>query len=296
MHFDLTDLRLFLHTVEAGTITSGAERSHLALASASERIRGMEAQAATPLLLRGPRGVQPTAAGHTLLYHARRVLAQMELLRGELGDYRAGLAGHVRLLCNTSALSEHLPQALAGFLAQHPRVSVDLEERGSQDIADALRAGLGELGVASDAADGAGLTTLPFRPDPLVLAVPKGHALAAERRVHLADITGLAFVGLDADSALQAHIAAQARRLGQRLNWRVRVRQLEAVCRLVGLGAGVAIVPRAAAQRHARALGLKAVRLADPWAERRLVLCFRALDELSAPAQQLVRHLGQSAV
>ena len=63
MHFDLTDLRLFLHVAEAGSITAGAARSGLALASASARVQGMEAQAGVALLERGRRGVEPTPAG-----------------------------------------------------------------------------------------------------------------------------------------------------------------------------------------------------------------------------------------
>jgi DNA-binding transcriptional LysR family regulator len=58
---------------------------------------------------------------------------------GELGDYGTGLKGHVRLLCNTSALSEHLPELLSVFLASHPGISIDLEERPSYEIADAVR-------------------------------------------------------------------------------------------------------------------------------------------------------------
>ena len=293
MHFDLTDLRLFVNVHEAGTITGGAGRSHLALASASERIRGMEDALGTPLLVRGQRGVHPTAAGHTLLHHARLVLRQMEHLRGDLGDYGAGVAGHVRLLCNTSALSEHLPRALAGFLARHPRTSVELEERASPDIADAVRAGLCDLGVVSDAADLQGLVALPWRPDPLVLAVPKGHALAGARAVRLADAAGLDFIGLAEDSALQALVAQQARRLGWRPRYRVRVRHLEAVCQLVGLGCGVAVVPRAAAARHARTLRVRPLRLADDWAARTLVLCMRDREALPGPARQLVRHLQE---
>ena len=42
MHFDLTDLHLFLHTVECGSITAGAQRSNLSLPAASARIRAME--------------------------------------------------------------------------------------------------------------------------------------------------------------------------------------------------------------------------------------------------------------
>ncbi len=74
MHFDLTDPRLFLHVAEAGSITAGAARSGLALASASARVRGMEEQARVALLERGRRGVQPTPAGQTLLHHARLVM------------------------------------------------------------------------------------------------------------------------------------------------------------------------------------------------------------------------------
>ncbi|WP_348626375.1 LysR family transcriptional regulator [Mesorhizobium sp. DCY119] len=42
MHFDLTDLRLFLAVIQAGSITHGAAEAHLSLPAASERLRGME--------------------------------------------------------------------------------------------------------------------------------------------------------------------------------------------------------------------------------------------------------------
>ncbi|MFC3217030.1 LysR family transcriptional regulator [Comamonas sp. JC664] len=67
MRFDLQDLRLFVHTLESGTITQGAERCHITLASASERIRGMEAVLGAPLLHRSKRGVTATEAGAVLL-------------------------------------------------------------------------------------------------------------------------------------------------------------------------------------------------------------------------------------
>src|SRR5579864_6673507 len=115
MRFDLTDLRLFVNIVEKGTITGGAAQTHMTLASASQRVIGMEESLGTPLLLRTKQGVKPTEAGRTLAHHARLVLLQMERMRGELSEYGAGLNGHVRLLCNTSAMTEHLPEALSGF-------------------------------------------------------------------------------------------------------------------------------------------------------------------------------------
>jgi len=74
MRFDLTDLTLFVHVVEAGSITHGAEHMHLAIAAASTRIRNMEAALGAPLLHRERQGVHPTEAGRTLL-HSDEIVA-----------------------------------------------------------------------------------------------------------------------------------------------------------------------------------------------------------------------------
>ncbi len=291
MRFDLTDLRLFLNVHEAGTITGGAEGTHMTLASASERIRGMEDALGVPLLLRDRRGVQMTPAGRTLLHHARLVLQQMDRLQGELGEYGNGLKGQVRLLCNTSALSEHLPEVLSGFLANHPGISVDLEERPSDDIVDAVRNDVCDIGMVSDSIGLEGLETFLFRADALVLVVPRDHALAQHAAISLSDVVDFAFVGLIEGSALQEHITHHARRLGKRLNYRIRLRSFQSVCQVVGQGIGVGIVPQAVAARYARSAKVRRIALMDAWAARNLVLCVRQLDKLPAHAQQLVQHV-----
>ncbi|NML48692.1 LysR family transcriptional regulator [Ramlibacter sp. G-1-2-2] len=288
MRFDLTDLRLFANIVEAGSITGGAARTHMTLASASQRVLAMEDALGAPLLDRSPQGVRPTDAGHTLVHHARLVLEQMERLRGELGEYGAGLSGHVRLLCNTTAMAEHLPGPLARFLAAYPRVTLDVEERSSEDIVAALRAGRCDLGVVTDVADVAGLESFPFRPDPLVLAVPAGHALARRKRIALAEAAGDAFVGLAAGNPLQDHVAAKA---GRRLALRVRVGSFEAVCRMVEQGVGVGVVPAAVAQRQTGRGAPRFIAIAEPWAERQLLLCARSLSALPLNARRLAQSL-----
>src|SRR3546814_18100434 len=112
MRFDFTDLRLFLHIHQTGSITGGAQRTHMTLASASERVRGMEDTLGVPLLVRERHGVRVTAAGRTLLHHARTVLQQVERMHGELDQYGHGIRGNVRLLCNTAALREYLPDEI----------------------------------------------------------------------------------------------------------------------------------------------------------------------------------------
>ncbi len=76
MRLDLADLQLFLCIADAGSITAGAQRANLALASASERLRKMESAVGVALLERRPRGVITTEAGEALAHHARLMLRQ----------------------------------------------------------------------------------------------------------------------------------------------------------------------------------------------------------------------------
>jgi molybdate transport repressor ModE-like protein len=212
MRFDLTDLRLFLHIVEAGSITHGARQANLALPSASERLRGMEEVSGVRLLERSRRGVAPTAAGEGLAHHARIVLRQVDRLQTELSEYAKGLKGSIRLLANTAAMTEFLPEALAPYLANHPHIDIDLNERLSTETVKAVAGGVAEIGIISDAVDAGTLQLLPFALDRLVLVVPSGHPLAGAKCIGFRDITEQAFVGLTRSSALQEHIDEQ--RLG----------------------------------------------------------------------------------
>jgi DNA-binding transcriptional LysR family regulator len=295
MRFDLVDLRLFVAVAEARSITQGAVRANLALASASERIRGLEDALGVVLLKRGRRGVVLTAAGESLLGHARVVLHDVEVLRGDLAGYARGLKASVHLLANTAGLAEHLPQALAAFLRDNPHVNVDVEERESADIAQAIAAGAADIGLAIDLVLPEGLLRYPFCDDRLLLAVPRHDELASRRQLGFAEVLGRDFIGLASSSALQLHVAAQAARLGARLTFRARLKDFDAVCRMVAAGIGIAVVPEAVARRCANSMKIKIVRLRDPWATRKLSICVRDLATLSGPARALVEHLRREA-
>ncbi|WP_459614703.1 LysR family transcriptional regulator [Bordetella sp. 2513F-2] len=291
MHFDLTDLRLFLHACDSGSITAGAERSHLALASASARLRAMETSLGTPLLVRGRRGVTPTPAGVALSHHARALIQQVNRMQEDLGEYAHGFRGQIRLLCNTAVISEFLAEPLSAFLLAHPNVDVAVQEEPSYRIVPAVVQGAADVGIVSDAVDLSELDTLPFRRDRLVLIAPDGHPLARHARARYADALDHDFVGLEAGSALALHLDDLAARAGRRMRTRVRLRTFEAVGRMVARGIGVAIVPQSAADRMRGRGGVRRVALAEEWADRRLMLCMRQMDGQPGYVRALVSAL-----
>ncbi len=286
MRFDSVDLKLFLAILETGSITAGAERANLALPSASARVRGMEEVAGTPLLVRGRSGATPTPAGEALAHHARLILQQSERMRGELSRYGRGLKGHVRLWTSTAALSAQLPGDLARFLARHPDVDVDLEERPSRETAPALRAGLIHIGLLADAADVTGFETRPYCEDVLMAVLPVDHPLAGRGRPTFADVAAQPYVGLTPGNAIQHLIEHAAIGLGLPLKYRVRVNRIDAVGELVQAGVGVSVLPTADARRVAERMAVSLFPLPDAWARRKVVVAVRNREALPEFARQ----------
>jgi DNA-binding transcriptional LysR family regulator len=247
------------------------------------------------LLTRSRQGVTPTPAGRTLLQHARTILRQAERLHEDLGAYGGGLAGQIRVLSNTNALTEFLPEALSSFLAAHPTVSVDLEERLSDEIVGLIAEGVADLGIVAGTVDAGGLETYPFRRDRFVLVVAQDHPLAKRAKIAFQDVLDHDFVGLDRASALQRFLATKAARIGRPLRLRVQLRSFDAVCRLVECKVGIGIVPETTARRVSKTMAIKAVHLSDAWAVRDLTICVRSRDDLPTYARQLVEHLRARA-
>jgi len=291
MSFDLVDLQLFIAVADARSITQGALRAHLALASASARIKGLEAALGVTLLKRGRRGVELTAAGESLLDHARIVMHQVDAMRGDLAAFASGAKASVHLLANTSGLSEHLPKALAAFLREHPDINVDIEERESTDIAAAIVAGAADLGFAAEHALPEHVERFLFSEDRLTLVAARRGAFAGRRQIDFGEVTAYDFVGLTSSTALQSHIAKHAASLGARLRFRARLRDFDAICQMVAAGVGIAVVPEAAAKRCARSMPIMMIKIRDPWANRRLAICARSFKTLPRPAKQLVEFL-----
>jgi len=294
MRFDLVDLQLFIAVSDARSITQGASRAHLALASASERIKGLEAALGVALLKRGRRCVELTAAGESLLDHARIVIHNVEALRGDLSAFASGVRASVLLLANTSGLSEHLPRSLAAFLREHPDINVDVEERESADIATAIATGAADLGFAAEHALPDSVERFLFSEDRLMLVASKRSDLANRRQIDFVEVTGRDFVGLTASTALQVHISKHAARLGARLRFRARMRDFDAICQMVAADVGVAVMPETAARRSARAMPIMMIKIRDSWANRKLTICARSFKALPRPAKQLADFLRKA--
>ncbi|WGS45977.1 LysR substrate-binding domain-containing protein [Burkholderia sp. JSH-S8] len=296
MRFDLVDLHLFTHIAEASSLTRGAERAHLSVPAASMRIKNLEEQVGVKLLSRTSQGVKVTPPGETLLAHARRVLRQLEQLSGDLQEYASGVKGHVRVFANTTAMSEFLPAVLRSYLVNHPDVTIDMQERLSQDIVRAVQEGVVDIGIVAGNVRTEGLQAMPYRRDRLVLAVALGHPLARLKSTPFVDTLGYDYIGLPEASAIHNFLKRAAADVQRTLRWRIQVSNFETACRMIEANVGVGVLPEGTARRHAKTMALRIIRLDDDWAERQLQICVADLDALPRFARKLVDLLVEDGL
>jgi len=288
------DLRLFAAVLEEGTITGAAHAVSLSLAAASARLKRLEHIVGAQLLERSKTGAVATDAGRALARHAGRVLLELDALHAEMAGFGRGLRGTVRLLCNTVAMTETLPPLLGRFLVEHPDLDIDLQELSSDDVLDAMRREVADVGIVADYVDTSGLDVRPLVDDQLVAMVPSRRPRKRPPAIRFTALLDRPFVGLPADSGLSRYLYRQAARSGRVPHHRVRVRDFDAVARLVGMGVGVAVMPLSAATRW-RLNSVEIALLSDRWANRKLLLCTTERTAGSVGAQALVNFLTHAA-
>ncbi|RYF80867.1 MAG: LysR family transcriptional regulator [Comamonadaceae bacterium] len=297
MHdLDLTTLRLFVAACDLRNIARAGEQQHIGASAISKRLAQLEAQVHAPVLERHRRGVVPTPAGEILLEHARAMLATADRIARDMAAYRQGVKGQVRVLASVSSITESLPDDIATFLSlpEHAQIRVDIEERNSAELLNALREGLAPVGICWDAADLAGLQTRSYRGDELSVVVPAKHPLAQLRACSFAQTLAHDHVGLPANTAVHVMLARAAAVIGQPVHYRAVVSTFDAALRCVRAGLGLAIVPKQIATASGDRAGIRILALKEAWAQRRFAICYRSHDQLSPAARLLVDHLAQA--
>lgn len=273
-----------------------AEEAHIVGSAVSKRLAQLEEAVGPALLVRKRHGVEPTAAGETLLEHARNMLASADRIQRDMAAYASGVRGQVRLFATASVMAESLADDIASFLqdAGHRDIRVDIEERISPEVVRGVRQGSASLGICWASEHGADLGDLharPYRTDHLAIVVHPSHPLAGLPSVQFEQTLDHEHVSLPTNSAVQVMLQRSAAAMGKVLAHRVVVSNFEAALRVVQANLAISVMPREVAEPYADAHGLCVLPLTDTWARRRFAICFRDELGLSSAARLLLAHL-----
>lgn len=245
---ELRHLRYFVAVAEEGHITRAAERLGMQQPPLSQQIKALENELGARLFRRKPRGVELTEAGRALLADAEAILghvahameATKRTVRGELGRIAVGFT-------SSAPFHPFVPRVIRAFREASPLVALTLEEGGTTELIEDLRAErLDAAFVRTPVADPIGVTVNPLVEEPMVVALPAEHSLAAEAgALALGRLAGETFIvyrrhsgpGLYDAIFAACHAAGFSPVIGQ------EAPRIVSTLNLVAAGLGIALVP-----------------------------------------------------
>jgi DNA-binding transcriptional LysR family regulator len=232
-----------------------------------------------------------TDAGRVAYDRARQFEVGLESLLRDVQSLSGVVSGRVRLFANASSVIGFLPERLKVFSSAYPMVAIELQERLSSEIVRACLDDLADVGVCVINDVPNGLDAWHFADDPLMVVVPRGHALAAKTPLRLRQVLEHPLVGIQSGGALDRLLRDHAAAAGLDINVAVNVSSFDGVCRMVEAGLGIAIVTKSAAAAYAGSGQFERRPLDEPRVQRELRLIALHKSPRPAAVQALIDTL-----
>ncbi|MGQ0837593.1 LysR substrate-binding domain-containing protein [Actinokineospora sp.] len=195
---DVRRMQVLRAVVTSGSVTAAATNLGYTPSAISQQVAALEKQAGVALLERVGRGVQPTAAGLLLTEHAAIISKNLAEAETALADLRAGRTGRLAIRYFATAGAALVPPALARLRREHPGVQVDLKLIDPEDPLPEVERGRADLAIVVHPRQGPmrrGIRLVHLLDDPYRAVLPRGHRLAANRVIDLADLADEPWVG-----------------------------------------------------------------------------------------------------
>jgi DNA-binding transcriptional LysR family regulator len=196
---DVKRLRVLREVAARGSFSAAAEALAYTQSAVSQQIAALEREAGTRLVDRSARGVRLTEAGRALVRHADVILARLADAEAELEAIAGLRGGRLRLASFASAGATIMPRAIALFRERHPQVELTLEPAEPDEAIVKLKGGEIDVALTIDAPfcalDDDGVEQHHLLDDPMYLALPAAHPMAAKARIRLEDLREEAWIG-----------------------------------------------------------------------------------------------------
>jgi len=298
LNVNLEQLRGFAEIAGTGHFTRAAEHLHLAQPSLSRQIAGLEAELGVQLFHRVRGNVALTIAGERLLPIARRMLADADAARSEMAEL-AGLGrGRIRLGATPTLCTSLVAEVLAEFRARYPGIDVEILERGSRSLLEALVEGALDLAlIVTSVSSGAARAVLerePILSERLVVvsAADLPDPFTPGEPVELAELAAVPQIAFPENYDLRVAMDAAFGAAGLDPVVAVSGAEMDAALRFAERGLGVAVVPAMVAVDRA---ALRSAPLAGADLTRTISIARRsdmAPSHAGAALQALIREIA----
>ncbi len=265
---ELRHLRYFVAVAQELSFTRAAKQLHISQPPLSQQIRDLEGELSTKLFSRTSRRVELTAAGEAFFDHAKAILEHVDQARSHAHAVGSGSAGRLEIGLSGSLLLGPMPKLVAAYRRSNPAVAVVLNEMTPAAQLASLRDRRIDLSFSRTAVNDDVLVSELAWPDPVVVALPRGHPLTSRRNLKLRELKDENFVLLNLDSSGYArYIHSCCVEAGFVPHASQQVVESQVIPSLVAAGLGVALVPASLQQVYRRGVEYRALARKAPRAD-----------------------------
>jgi len=266
----------FFHTVaEKGGFTRAAEALHVTQPAVSSQIIKLEEDLGQKLFERQRKRVQLTRAGEILFAHSRNIFQQLREVEGILEDLKSLETGKLSLGTIDVISIYVLPQIFHQYHQRYPKVEISIVVDNSTSISTGVLQGLLDLGFVTLPVDNKNLVSIPIYNDIMRVIAPRGHPLASQKEVSLADLTKTTLIIYKKGSVTRKIIESIFEQEGLKLEPDMEIDRPEAMKKLVEAGLGVSIIPEMTIKRELEEGTLHVLHMGKVKFQRRLGLIYR---------------------
>jgi len=273
-----------------GTVTRAAQVLNLTQPAVSHALRELEERLGVRLFRRDRKRMAPTPEGERLLRSSELVLSELARVERELGQYRDGVRGVIRIATACYTCYNWLPPLLKQFRERHPQVSIEIVPEVKLEPVEAILDHRLDVAIVYEAPDREGVVTRRLFEDELVAILAPDHPAAGRDHLVARDFADEHFISQSplAESLFQQQVLGPAG--VETRQWSV-IPLTEAVIQTVASGIGVSVLPRWLVKPEIEAGRLCAVRVTKKGMMRTWYAA--ALEErmLSVPVADLVSEL-----
>lgn len=292
--FSLRQLQYAVAVADLRSFRRAAEACYVSQPSLSAQIVALEEALGTPLFERSRRRVLVTSAGEALISRARRLLLEADDLGAAAQDLGDPLSGTLRLGVIPTISPYLLPEVVPVVHRRHSRLTVAWREDKTAALLEGLARGALDGGILALEAELGDVEREVLGRDPFVLAVPRGHPLAAKTSaVRLQELEGADMLLLEDGHCFREQALSFCTRTGIR-EQELRATSLSTLAQMVASGNGITLLPQMAVAVENRASQLVVRRIAEPAPFRTIALVWRRRSPLAAALTELAGSLRQA--
>jgi DNA-binding transcriptional LysR family regulator len=293
---DTDALRWFQQVADGVTVTEVSELERTTQSGVSRALARLEAEVGTPLLRRSGRILRMTHAGAAFKHHVDAMMHELDDGLAAVSQVVDPATGTVTLAFQPSLGTWLVPHLLSSFRVGHPDVRFDLRAKRDELIPSVQHRTEVDLELSTLRPADATVEWTQLTREPLKLAVPLGHDLAAMSHVRLADVADEMFVTIVATSLLHRQSADLCLEAGFEPTVAFEGHDLATVHGFVAAGLGVAIVPAMRGGLSEATFGaVRLLDITDVYAYREIGLAWAAGRRLLPAADLFRTHVLESA-